>query len=220
MSSISGRTAFLFDLDGVIVDTARFHFIAWRKLANNLGFDFSEEQNEALKGVSRRESLLKIANWGGIALSESEIASLMELKNNWYLDLIETLTPKDILYDSDKFIADAKSIGVLIGLGSASRNAIHILERIGMKELFDTIVDGNNVRVSKPDPEVFLRGAENLEVEPARCLVFEDSVSGLQAANLAGMKSIGIGDVASLRIANLVVSDLRHLNINELIALI
>lgn len=217
--SITNSAAFLFDLDGVIVDTARFHFAAWRKLANHLGFDFTEHQNEQLKGVSRKESLLKIASWGGYAIAESKLEELMVLKNLWYLELIERLNPTDILPGADAFIRLAKQQGILIGLGSASKNAVVILERVELMDMFDTIVDGNIVSNSKPDPEVFLKGAKNLDIHPTKCYVFEDSTSGLEAASAAGMKSVGIGDPVTLHMANIVVPDLQNLSIQKVLQL-
>jgi beta-phosphoglucomutase len=216
----SFEQGFLFDLDGVIVDTAKFHFVAWRRMANEIGIDFNEEQNEQLKGVSRRESLLKIAEWGGKSLDENEIAKYMHLKNEWYLELIETLTPADILPGADLFIKEAKAAGIGIALGSASKNAVPILERIGMLSLFDAIVDGNHVSKSKPDPEVFLKGAEALGCSVQKSIVFEDSVAGIEAAKTASMKSIGIGTEDVLKNADIIVSDLSEITITKALSLL
>lgn len=213
-------TGFLFDLDGVIVDTAKFHFVAWRRLANHLGIDFNEEQNEQLKGVSRRESLLKIAEWGGISLTDNELETYMKLKNDWYLELIETLTPADILPGADAFIIAAKEQNIGIALGSASKNAVMILERIGMLNLFDAIVDGNHVSKSKPDPEVFIKGAQALGCSAEMSIVFEDSVAGIEAANTASMKSIGIGTADVLTEAQIVVADLSQLSLSKALSLL
>lgn len=216
----SFEQGFLFDLDGVIVDTAKFHFVAWRRMANEIGIDFNEEQNEQLKGVSRRESLLKIAEWGGKSLDENEIAKYMHLKNEWYLELIETLTPADILPGADLLIKAAKAAGIGIALGSASKNAVPILERIGMLSLFDAIVDGNHVSKSKPDPEVFLKGAEALGCSAKQSIVFEDSVAGIEAAKTASMKSIGIGTQDVLKSADIIVSDLSEITITKALSLL
>lgn len=216
----SFEQGFLFDLDGVIVDTAKFHFVAWRRMANEIGIDFNEEQNEQLKGVSRRESLLKIAEWGGKSLDENEIAKYMHLKNEWYLELIETLTPADILPGADLLIKAAKAAGIGIALGSASKNAVPILERIGMLSLFDAIIDGNHVSKSKPDPEVFLKGAEALGCSAQQSIVFEDSVAGIEAAKTASMKSIGIGTQDVLKSADIIVSDLSEITITKALSLL
>lgn len=220
MANQSFTQGFLFDLDGVIVDTAKFHFVAWRRLANELGIDFNEEQNEQLKGVSRKESLLKIAAWGGIELSEDDLSKYMALKNEWYLELIETLTPADILPGADTFIKDAKAQGIGIALGSASKNAVPILKRIEMIDLFDEIVDGNHVSKSKPNPEVFLKGAEALGCKNEQCIVFEDSTAGVEAANTANMKSIGIGTEDVLIEADIVVPDLTHIPLTKALSLL
>lgn len=199
---MNNRKGIIFDLDGVIVDTAKFHYLAWRKLANNLGFDITEDQNEELKGVSRVRSLEKILEWGGVTLTQEEFTAQMAEKNENYLSYIATMTKEDILPDVGKIIDFLTQNEVPIALGSASRNARSILEKTNLLQKFDTIVDGNDVSKAKPDPEVFLIAAEKLQVEPARCIVFEDSVAGIQAANTANMISIGIGDKTVLQEAD------------------
>jgi beta-phosphoglucomutase len=184
---------FLFDLDGVIVDTAVFHFQAWRKLAQKLGGDFTHEQNEELKGVSRVDSLKKIIEWTGAEVSDSEFQELMEVKNQWYLELVQTLGPKDALPGAIEFLQSAFDDGILIALGSASKNAPMILDKLGLTSLFSAIIDGNNVVNGKPHPEVFLKGAESLGLAPEECIVFEDSIAGVQAAKSGGMHCVGIG---------------------------
>ncbi|MCY1529155.1 Beta-phosphoglucomutase [compost metagenome] len=208
--------ACLFDLDGVLVDTAGYHFKAWRKLANKLGFDFTEVQNEELKGISRMESLNKILGWGGIRLSETEKERLAAEKNNDYVAMISTMTPVEVLPGAVRFLEDIKAAGYRIALGSASKNAGLILARTGLEAFFDEVVDGNRVSRSKPDPEVFLAGARMLQVEPACCIVFEDAVAGIEAARRAGMKAIGIGDAAVLQKADIVVPGLDHLTVAQL----
>lgn len=208
--------ACLFDLDGVLVDTAGYHFKAWRKLANKLGFDFTEVQNEELKGISRMESLNKILGWGGIRLSETEKERLATEKNNDYVAMISTMTPAEVLPGAVRFLEDIKAAGYRIALGSASKNAGLILARTGLNIFFDAVVDGNRVSRSKPDPEVFLIGARMLQVEPARCIVFEDAVAGIEAARRAEMKAIGIGDAAVLQKADIVVPGLDHLTVAQL----
>ena len=190
---------FLFDLDGVIVDTAVFHFQAWRRLAQKLGGDFTEEQNEQLKGVSRVDSLKKIIDWTGATVSDEEFQTLMVEKNEWYLDLVKGLGPQDALPGALNFLQTAYDQGIKIALGSASKNAPMILEKLGITPLFTAIIDGNNVVNGKPHPEVFLKGAEALGLEPSECVVFEDSIAGVQAAKAGGMSSVGIGDAETLQ---------------------
>ena len=190
---------FLFDLDGVIVDTAVFHFQAWRRLAQKLGGDFTEEQNEQLKGVSRVDSLKKIIEWTGATVSDEEFQTLMVEKNEWYLELVQGLGPQDALPGALNFLQTAYDQGVKIALGSASKNAPMILEKLGITPLFTAIIDGNNVVNGKPHPEVFLKGAEALGLEPSECVVFEDSIAGVEAAKTGGMSSVGIGDAETLQ---------------------
>ena len=189
---------FLFDLDGVIVDTAVFHFQAWRKLAQKLGGDFTHEQNEELKGVSRVDSLNKIIEWTGAKVSDAEFQELMVIKNDWYLELVQSLGPKDALPGALEFIQSAHDQGILIALGSASKNAPMILDKLGLTKLFTAIIDGNNVVNGKPHPEVFLKGAESLGLAPEECIVFEDSIAGVQAAKSGGMACVGIGSPETL----------------------
>jgi len=190
---------FLFDLDGVIVDTAVFHFQAWRRLAQKLGGDFTEEQNEQLKGVSRVDSLKKIIEWTGATVSDEEFQTLMVEKNEWYLELVQGLGPQDTLPGALNFLQTAYDQGIKIALGSASKNAPMILEKLGITPLFTAIIDGNNVVNGKPHPEVFLKGAEALGLKPSECVVFEDSIAGVQAAKTGGMSSVGIGDAETLQ---------------------
>lgn len=199
--------AFIFDLDGVIVDTAKYHFLAWKKLANSIGVDFTHEENEQLKGVSRVKSLEKILVWGNKSISEEEFTELMSLKNEDYLRYISTMTEEDILPGVSEMLNYLIEKDIPIALGSASKNARSILEKVNLLDIFDAIVDGNNVTKAKPNPEVFNIGASLLKVEPTNCVVFEDSLAGIKAANLAGMTSIGIGDKNILHEADYVFRD-------------
>ncbi len=192
------KKAFIFDLDGVIVDTAKFHFIAWQRLAASLGIDFTEEENEQLKGVSRVNSLKKILEWGNKSISDEVFQSKMDQKNEEYLGLIKTLNVDDILPGVHDFLLELRSQKLPIALGSASKNARTILEKLGISYLFDVIVDGTNVTKAKPDPEVFTNAADQLGVDYKYCIVFEDSVAGVQAANTAGMYSVGLGEQKNL----------------------
>lgn len=209
--------AFLFDLDGVIVDTAVFHYKAWKRLANQLGFDIDEEFNETLKGISRMDSLDAILKHGGISLSQEEKEKYAKIKNDWYLELVNQMTDSDILPGVENFLKESKKLGIKIALGSASKNASLILEKTGILDLFDTIIDGNHVSKSKPDPEVFLKGAEVLEVESDDCMVFEDAFAGVQAAKAAKMLAVGIGNTKVLHNADIVIEGLFEMSPSELI---
>ena len=214
------KRGFIFDLDGVIVDTAKYHFLAWKKLANDLGIDFTEHQNEQLKGVSRVQSLEKILDWGGISLSEQEFQNLMDKKNSDYLSHIETMKEDEILVDVPKVLTFLKNKQQPIALGSASKNARKILKKVALFESFDAIVDGTNVSKAKPDPEVFLIAAKELNIAPNQCVVFEDSIAGVQAANKADMISIGIGEQDVLGEADFVFKDFSEISIEFLTQLI
>jgi len=184
---------FLFDLDGVLVDTAQYHFLAWQRMASELGIHFGEAENEQLKGVSRAESLNRILAWGRKALSDAEKQHWMTLKNEWYLELVRGMPANDYLPGAYEFLVASRAAGIKVALGSASKNAPLILERLGWMPLFDALVDGNVVTASKPDPEVFLEGARRLGLRPEECVVFEDSEAGVEAARRGGMKVVGIG---------------------------
>ncbi|KAA0991623.1 beta-phosphoglucomutase [Dyadobacter aurulentus] len=197
--------ACLFDLDGVIVDTARYHYIAWREVANALGFDLTPAQNELLKGISRMESLDIILAIGGVELTDEEKVKLATGKNIRYLELCSEMTPADTLPGVRHFIDELKEKGVRIALGSASKNARVILQSIDMLSYFDSIVDGNRVTKGKPDPEVFQLGAADLEIAPENCVVFEDAVAGVQSAKAAGMYAVGVGEKSVLAEADTVI---------------
>jgi len=204
----------IFDLDGVIVDTAKFHFLAWRKLANDLGFDFTKAQNEQLKGVSRVESLKKILKWGELELSKTEFKRQMALKNENYLSYVAKMDEDEILPGVQKVIDYLIENNVPFALGSASKNARNILKKINLLEKFDAIVDGNDVSKAKPDPEVFLIAAGKINIKPENSIVFEDSVAGVQAANNANMMSIGIGEKEILGEADYVFNDFTEIDID------
>jgi beta-phosphoglucomutase len=197
--------AVLFDLDGVLVDTAVFHFQAWRRLANELGFDFTEHQNEQLKGIPRMESLDRILGWGGVSLSPAKKDYWAAVKNDWYLEAVRQMTPADVLPGARELLSELREAGVKTALGSASKNAPLILERTELLPLFDAIIDGTHTSKGKPDPEVFLLGAEAIGVPPSGCVVIEDAVAGIEAAHRGGMKAVGIGAPAVLHEADRVV---------------
>lgn len=214
------KRGFIFDLDGVIVDTAKYHFLAWKKLANGLGIDFTEIQNEQLKGVSRVKSLEKILEWGNKSVSEEKFTELMTNKNNDYLSYIETMDEGEILPDIPKVIEHLLNEKQGLALGSASKNARAILKKVSLFNVFETIVDGTNVTKAKPDPEVFLIAAKQLKIAPNNCIVFEDSIAGIEAANAANMISIGIGDTSVLNKANYVFKDFTEISVNFINTLI
>ncbi|WP_298949207.1 beta-phosphoglucomutase [uncultured Polaribacter sp.] len=188
------KKGFIFDLDGVIVDTAKYHYLAWKKLANTLGFEFTKEQNELFKGVSRKRCLEILLEIGNREATQKEFDTWMIEKNIDYLEYIENMDASEILPDVPKVLQYLKENKIPIALGSASKNAQPILEKVGLLHYFDAIVDGNNVTKAKPDPEVFLLAAKQLGADAKNCIVFEDAVAGIEAANTANMISIGIGD--------------------------
>lgn len=208
--------ACIFDLDGVIVDTAVYHYKAWRRLANELGFDLTEQQNEKLKGVSRTRSLELILQWGGITKTSAEQEELAARKNAWYVGMINQMTPAEILPGAREFVVACRQDGLKTALGSASKNTGTILEKVGIADLFDAVIDGNKVSKPKPDPEVFLKGAEELGIAPEYCVVFEDAIAGVEAAKNGGMKAIGIGSPDVLHEADLVVSGLNEMSLEKL----
>jgi len=207
---------FIFDLDGVIVDTAKYHYLAWKKLANELGFEFTIEQNELFKGVSRKRCLEILLDIGKIEASQDQFDRWMIEKNIDYLAYIEKMDESEILPDVPKVLNFLKEKGIPIALGSASKNAKPILEKVKLLEYFDFIVDGNNVTKAKPDPEVFLIAAQKLKVAANKCIVFEDALAGIEAANNADMTSIGIGDAEVLSDADFNFNDFTEINLDFL----
>ncbi len=208
--------ACIFDLDGVIVDTATYHYKAWKRLANEMGFDLTEKQNEQLKGVSRMKSLDILLQIGNINLSDKEKAKKAEIKNQWYRAYIKEMKPVDILPGTIKLMEELKEEHIKIAIGSASKNARTIIERIKIEQYLETIIDGNKITQAKPDPEIFLLAAQEMNVTPENCIVFEDARSGVQAANNAGMKSIGVGNPDTLTEADYVIKGLNDMNLSLL----
>ncbi len=198
-------SAFLFDLDGVIVDTAKYHYLAWKEIAGRFGFDFTPEQNELLKGVGRMESLDILLRLGNVEPDPGERELLAAEKNERYLRLCERITPADLLPGVKPFLDEIRSAGLRTGIGSASRNARFILGKLEISASFDAIIDGNCISKGKPDPEIFLLGASALDEAPARCVVFEDAAAGIAAAKAAGMYAVGIGAPENLPGADLVI---------------
>lgn len=208
--------ACIFDLDGVIVDTVPAHYVAWKAMADELNIPFTEVDNEHLKGLSRNESMRKILEIGNMTKSEDEILHYTTKKNNIYVDIISKMTPQDILPGVLDFIQLLKNNDVAIAIGSSSKNTPTILKAVGLDTIFDAVVDGNQVTHSKPDPEVFLKGATKLGVSPEECVVLEDAISGVEAAKRGGMKCVGVGEPSVLKAADVVVPDLTKLNLEIL----
>ena len=201
----------IFDLDGVIVDTAKYHYIAWKELADKLGFEFTLGHNERLKGVSRMRSLEILLEVGGMQnkFTEDEKEKMATEKNKRYVEYISRLRKDEILPGSKELLLELRSKGIKTGLGSASKNAGQILDSLGITDLFDVVVDGTIATKAKPDPEVFLLAAKALEIDPADCVVFEDAQAGIEAAVKAGMTAVGVGNEKNLDGATLYVKDLK-----------
>ncbi|MDR2926709.1 MAG: beta-phosphoglucomutase [Cytophagaceae bacterium] len=198
----------IFDLDGVIVDTAKYHYMAWKETARELGFDFTENDNERLKGVSRMASLEILLSVGKIKLSDEEKEYQADKKNKYYQSLIAGMKPDEILHGAYEFIELVRNAGLKTALGSASKNAMTILNRLNLTQLFDAVIDGSQVINAKPNPEIFLKAAKALNMDVAQCIVFEDAQAGVDAAHAAGMKCVGIGSPDVLKNADLIVSGL------------
>ena len=206
------KKAFIFDLDGVIVDTAKFHFLAWKKLADSLNISFTHEINEQLKGVSRVRSLEIILSQGNLQASQEDKNKWLIQKNEDYLAFVSKMDKSEILPRVEEVLQFLKTNNQYIVLGSASKNARPILEKVNILHYFDALVDGNDVTNAKPDPEVFLQGANQVQVDYKNAIVFEDSVAGIQAANIAGMTSVGIGEKEILHESDFCFRDFTEMN--------
>jgi beta-phosphoglucomutase len=208
MSEIKGA---VFDLDGVLVDTAKYHYLAWKRLAGELGFVFTESDNEKLKGVSRMQSLDILLDIGGIRAGEKLKQEWAEKKNGWYVDYLNTLDENALLPGTTEYLGRLKKAGIKISLGSASKNAPLIINKLTIAPYFDAVIDGNCVSKAKPDPEVFIKSAEALGLPPEECAVFEDSAAGISAAKKGGMYAVGIGSEKNLPYADRYAKDLQEL---------
>jgi beta-phosphoglucomutase len=207
--------ALLFDLDGVLVDTAKYHFVAWKALADELGIRFTLQDNERLKGVSRMRSLEIILEIGGRTMSQQEKEDCCNRKNELYLTYIRKMSKDEVFPGVREFLVAAHEKGYRIALGSASKNSRLILERLELTDLFDEIVDGTKVTRAKPDPEVFTVGAQLLGVKNEECIVFEDAVAGIQAAHAGGMAAVGVGLAQNLPEADFHITGFSELTIEE-----
>lgn len=208
--------ACIFDLDGVIVDTARYHYLAWKRLATELGVDLTLEDNERLKGVSRGRSLDIILELGGISLGELEKERLANKKNTWFVDYIERMAPEEIFPGVKSLMRGMREQGIKLALASSSKNAKTVVQLLHIRDEFDAIVDGTMITHTKPHPEIFLMAAQMLGVEPANCVVFEDAEAGIEAAIAAGMKCVGVGSPVLLKDANKIVSATSDFRVAEL----
>lgn len=208
--------ACIFDLDGVIVDTAKFHFLAWQRLAKELGIPFSETDNERLKGISRMDSLDILLSLGNKTVDQKTKNEMAERKNGWFVEYINALKPDEIFPGVKDLLVELRSKGYKLGLASSSKNAPTVLERLGISDLFDCIVDGTMIKNSKPDPEVFQLAAARLGTRPVECVVFEDAEAGVEAAWRAGMKSVGIGSPLLLGKADIVIPQTGDFEVHQL----
>lgn len=210
------KIGFILDLDGVICDTAKFHFEAWKQLAAEYNYNLTEVDNEALKGVSRADSLKFILEKANHQLSVEHFQRDLVRKNQWYLELVEQMDDTFLLPGVLNFFEQAKSLKIPLALGSASKNAELVLSKVGLLEAFDAIVDANQVQNGKPHPETFLKAADLLNLPPSQCIVFEDSASGIQAAIDGHMFAVGIGSETDLPLANYCIPNLGKFDFSTL----
>lgn len=206
--------ACIFDLDGVIVDTAHYHYLSWKRLANEFGYALTESDNERLKGVSRMESLEIVLELCGVTLSREHKEILAKKKNGWFNEYVGQMTLGEIFPGVLDLISGMKQAGLSVGLASSSKNARTVLNKLGIHDLFDAFVDGNMIHHTKPHPEIFLTTAKLLGVAPAACVVIEDAEAGVEAALAAGMKCIGVGSPALLRKADKVLKHTSEIKVS------
>lgn len=208
--------ACIFDLDGVIVDTSRYHFLAWKRLMKSLGSDLSEEENSSLRGVPRDESLRLLLRMKDMSVTSEEFERLLELKNAWYREYLVLLNDGDIIEGALELLRQLRGRGLRLGLASSSKNAREVIGRLGIEACFDAIVDGNMISRAKPHPQIFLLCAGMLDAAPGECAVFEDAASGIDAARSAGMLSVGVEAENILEKADLKVKSLQELDLEKL----
>lgn len=212
MTSLRG---FIFDLDGVLTDTADFHYRAWKRLADEEGLPFTREANEHLRGVPRRESLLLILH--GRPYPEDKILEMMDRKNRYYLEFIKEISPRDVLPGARELLEEIRAAGLKTALGSASKNAREVVERLGIGSLFDAIADGHSVARQKPAPDLFLHAAAQLGLLPAECVVVEDAAAGIEAARAGGFRTVGLGPPQRVGQAEVVLPALNGVRLAELL---
>jgi len=216
LTILSETQACIFDLDGVLVETSEFHYLAWSRLGKEFGIEVTKEVNEQLKGVSRRSSLDVLLAIANLDLEEKTKAELAERKNTWYLEYLKDMTHEDTLPGVLPFLDELKEDGFKLAVGSSSKNAVSILNKLQIMDYFETVIDGNSVKEAKPDPEIFLRGANDLKVDPTSCVVFEDAISGVLAAKAGNFKCIGVGSADVLKEADFVISSFEEFDLGKL----
>ena len=204
----------IFDLDGVIVDTAHYHYLSWREISRDLNIDFTIKDNENLKGVSRIDSLNYILKLGSLSFNTEEKNNLLDKKNNIYKHSISTLGKKNILKGVEKILSKAKEKKMLLAVGSSSKNAKMIVEKLNLTHLFQAVVDGTMVKKTKPDPEVFLKAAKKMNLKPSECIVFEDAESGVIAAKKGGFHVVSVGNINIRNIGDVYVESLEDFNLD------
>ncbi len=207
--------ACIYDLDGVITDTAKYHYESWKWVADQLEYNLTSKQNQKLKGVGRKESLEKIIKWSGSRISEADKQSYLTQKNKMYLEYIDGMDPNEVFDGFIEFNNLAKQEGIKVGIGSSSRNAIRIIDKLDLVLEFHAIVDGGMTPNSKPEPDIFLLAAEKLHVDPSECLVIEDSQAGLTAAKKAGMKTVFFGEDKGLKGANMTIKNWKEASLKD-----
>ncbi len=205
--------AFIFDLDGVLTDTAEYHYLAWKRLAEEEGIVFTRSDNEKLRGVSRRASLKLILK--GREITEEKMQEMMDRKNGYYRDYIKTVSEKDLLPGALELLDRLKDKNYRLALASASKNAPEVVERLGIAHNFEVIADGNSVEKTKPAPDLFLYVSEKMNLHPAECLVVEDAEAGVEAARAAGMATIGIGPQERVGAADFVYPSVAEIRIED-----
>lgn len=216
MSEIRG---FIFDLDGVLVDTAKFHYLAWKRLAvEAFGFELTEELNEQFKGVNRIACMKLLCQWTGVKLSDEDFIAMTDRKNGWYVEYVEQMTPDDVLPGALEFVKGCRAAGLRCAIGSASKNCSLVLDRTGLRPLFDAVSDGTVVTRAKPDPEVFLTAASMLGLSPSECVVFEDAQAGIDAAKAGGMRVVGISSPTALAGFDTAYESLGEIDLETLLA--
>ena len=208
--------AFIFDLDGVITDTSEFHFLAWQRLAEEEGLPFTRQDNEALRGIGRRDSLSLLLK--GKKIPETTAEKWMERKNNYYIGLVKSMSPGNLLPGAAELLEEIRSAGLKIAIASSSKNTPLVLERLHIVAWLDAVVDGSMVVNSKPAPDLFLKASEALGIPPRQCVVVEDATSGVEAGKAAGMRTLGLGPIERVGQADMVLPDLRGARLAVILA--
>lgn len=216
MNDVSEIRGFIFDLDGVITDTAEYHYLAWKRLADEEGLPFSREENDKLRGISRRDSLMILL--GDRQESEDRIQEMMARKNQYYMEYIKHIGPGDLLPGAEELLDEIHSAGLKSALGSASKNAKKVVERLGIRDLFDAVSDGYSVVRQKPAPDLFVHAAGQINLPVSACIVFEDAAAGIQAAHAGGFHSVGIGPVERFSAPDAVFPNLKGVHLSDVLS--